>query len=445
MRGEQAIRAILTKILSLASADQVEVLFTGEDSHLTRFASSYIHQNVSESNAEVRVKAIIGKRVGVASTNDLSAGGLQKAVESAQMIARFQPEQPDLPPLPGPASYAAVQAFSEATASCSPEQRAHAVGMICGRAKSVKLIASGAFTTSQKELAIANSNGLFAYYPSTLADLNTVIMSDDSSGYASRTAWEVGQIDAEQAGIEAVDKALKSCKPTAIEPGAYTVILEEYAIADILRYLSYLGFGALALQEGRSFMTGKLGQPIMDARISIVDDGMDAAGIPMPFDFEGVPKQRIEIIKNGVANAVVYDAATAQKEGKRSTGHSLPTPNTFGPMAGNLSMSAGQNSKEEMLASTERGLWVTRFHYVNPLHPLKATLTGMTRDGTFLIEKGELARPVKNLRFTQSMIEALSNVEMIGRERRCEEAFFGALVVPALKVADFHFTGVTEF
>jgi predicted Zn-dependent protease len=445
MRGEQAIRAILTRILSLASADQVEAIFTSEDSHLTRFANSTIHQNVSESNAEVRVKTIIGKRVGVASTNDLSDNGLQKVVESAQLIARFQPEQPELPPLPKSAHYAAIQAFSEATAACSPERRARAVAGICGRAKSAQLVASGAFATAQKELAIANSSGLFAYHPSTLADLNTVIMSDDSSGYASRTAWDVDKIDAEQAGIEAVDKALKSCKPIAIEPGAYTVILEEYAVADILRYLSYLGFGALALQEGRSFMTGKLGQQIMDGRISIVDDGLDAAGIPMPFDFEGAPKQRVEIIKNGIANAVVYDAATAQKEGKCSTGHSLPTPNTFGPMAGNLFMSAGQNSKEEMLASTARGLWVTRFHYVNPLHPLKATLTGMTRDGTFLIEKGELARPVKNLRFTQSMIEALSSVEMIGRERHCEEAFFGALVVPALKVRDFTFTGATEF
>ncbi|MBC7262296.1 MAG: hypothetical protein H5T63_09805 [Chloroflexi bacterium] len=165
----------------------------------------------------------------------------------------------------------------------------------------------------------------------------------------------------------------------------------------------------------------------------------------MPFDFEGVPKQRVEIIRDGIANAVVYDSHTARREGKRSTGHALPSPNTFGPIAANLFMSPGNASKEEMLASTERGLWVTRFHYVNPVHPLKAVLTGMTRDGTFLIERGEIARPVKNLRFTQGMLDALSQVEMIGSATKVEEMFFGAGCVPALKVHDFHFTGVTEF
>jgi len=213
----------------------------------------------------------------------------------------------------------------------------------------------------------------------------------------------------------------------------------------MVRYLSYLGFGALAVQEGRSFMTGKFGQQIVDSRISIVDDGLDATGLPVPFDFEGVPKQRVAIIKNGIANAVVYDSYTAQKEGKKSTGHSRPAPNTSGPFAGNLFMSVGNSSKEEMLKSTEKGLWVTRFHYVNPVHPLKAVLTGMTRDGTFLIENGQLTRAVRNLRFTQSMLDALSNVEMIGDKAQVESGFLGAICVPALKIHDFHFTGVTEF
>jgi len=393
----------------------------------------------------LRVRVVLGKRIGVASTNDLSDSGLQKVVEAAQIVARLQPETPDFTSLPEPAPIPETSSFSEATASFTPEARARAVGAICQQAKDAGLIASGAYTTAQRAVAVGNSLGVWAYYPTTLADLNTVIMSEDSSGYASRTAWDVGKVDAAAAGREAVAKALQSRHPSSIEPGAYTVILEAYAIAEIVRYLSYLGFGALAVQERRSFMCGHMGEMIFDPRISIVDDGLDPEGLPMPFDFEGVPKQRVEIIKAGVANAVVYDSYTAQKEGKRSTGHSLPQPNTSGPVAGNLFMSAGASSLADMLASTERGLWVTRFHYVNPLHPLKATLTGMTRDGTFLIEHGQITRPVRNLRFTQSMVEALRSVEMIGRERITEQAFFGAIRVPALKVHDFHFTGVTEF
>lgn len=445
MRDEKDTRTIVERVLSLSKADQTEVLFSSEDSQLTRFANSYIHQNVSESKAELRVRVVLGKRIGVASTNDLSDGGLQRVVETAQTVARLQPETPDFASLPEPTPISDTSSFSEATASFTPEARARAVGVICQQAKDARLIASGAYTTAQRAVAVGNSRGVWAYYPTTLADLNTVIMAEDSSGYASRTAWDVQQVNAEEAGREAVDRALRSRHPSTIEPGAYTVILEAYAVADIVRYMSYLGFGALAVQEGRSFMCGHMGEMIFDPRISIVDDGLDPEGLPMPFDFEGVPKQRVEIIKGGVANALVYDSYTAQKEGKRSTGHSLPQPNTSGPVAGNLFMSAGESSVADMLASTERGLWVTRFHYVNPLHPLRATLTGMTRDGTFLIEHGQITRPVCNLRFTQSMVEALRNVEMIGRERFTEQAFYGAIRVPALKVHDFHFTGVTEF
>jgi len=441
MRGEKETHAILERVLGLSKADQTEALFRGQDSYLTRFANSYIHQNVSESNAELRVRVAIGKRVGVASTNDLSPIGLAKVVESAQIVARFQPERADFKLLPEPSPITPVDSFSEATAAFSPEDRARAVGLICQQAKSNSLVASGAFTTSSNELAVANSLGIFAYHPDTYADLNTVIMSDDSSGYADATAWDVAEIDADRIGAEAVEKALRSRNPVAIETGPYTVILEEYAVADILRYLSYLAFGALAVQEGRSFMAGRLGERIVDPRISITDDGLDPAGLPQPFDYEGVPKQRVEIIANGVANAVVYDSYTAQREGKQSTGHALPSPNAFGPVAANLFMSPGSASKDEMLASTERGLWVTRFHYVNPVHRLKAILTGMTHDGTFLIEKGEITRPVKNLRFTQGMLDALSSVEMIGDTTKLESA----ARAPALKIRAFTFTGVTKF
>ena len=446
MLGKGKIRDITDRVLALSTADQTEVLLLGEESGLTRFANSYIHQNVAECNAELRVRVVVGKKVGVASTNDLSDEALQRVVETALTVASFQQENPDFTSLPQPAPLSKVSGFVERTAAFTPEARAKAVGVICRLAREKGLTASGAFTTATYELAVANSLGVFAYYPTTLADLNTVIMSDDSSGYADATSLDVAEIDPEAVATEAVGKAIRSRDPQEIEPGEYAVVLEEYAVADLLLHLSILGFGALAVQEKRSFMCDRFGERIMDERISIWDDGLDPKGLPMPFDFEGVPKQRVDLIERGVAKAVVYDTYTAgREEGKTSTGHALPAPNTFGPIPFNMFMQPGVATKEEMLASTERGIWVTRFHYTNPVHPLKTIITGMTRDGTFLIEDGELARPIKNLRFTQSILEALSRVEMVGETTKLERAFLGAISVPTLRIEGFNFTGTTQF
>ena len=441
MRGENETRALLADVLSRSKAQQIEAVFEADENYLTRFANSYIHQNVAESNAELRVRVVFGKQIGVASTNDLSREGIDKVVETAETVARLQPEQPDFESLPEPLPIKPMPRFSERTASFSAADRARAVGAICKIAVDQGHVASGAFATSITELAVANSLGVFAYHPSTKADLMAVIMSDDSSGYAQKTSWNVEVLDAEELGDEAANKAQMGRHPVSIEPGEYTVILEEYAVADIVRYLSYIGFGALAVQEGQSFMAGKIGKIIADPRITIIDDGRSPYGLPQPFDYEGVPKQKVEIILSGIANAVVHDSYTAKKEGKKSTGHALPSPNSHGPMAMNLFMLPGTDSKRSMLESTKKGLWVTRFHYVNPVHRLKAILTGMTRDGTFLVEDGNVVGAVKNLRFTQSMLESLNKVDMVGKSYK----LVGATRVPPLKVRDFTFTGVTEF
>jgi predicted Zn-dependent protease len=209
-----------------------------------------------------------------------------------------------------------------------------------------------------------------------------------------------------------------------------------------------LGMGSLAMQEGRSFMSGRMGEKITGSNITIWDDGFDPRGVVFPFDYEGVPKQKVMLIEEGVARGVVYDSATAQLEpGRASTGHGLPAPNTMGPIPINLLMKPGSATKEEMIASTEKGIWVTRFHYVNPVHPVKAILTGMTRDGTFLIENGKITRPLKNLRFTQSILEAFANAEMMSKDLKMIMMGFGnfATCAPAAKINGFTFTGATEF
>ncbi len=444
MLGEKRIKEITDHVLACSTADQTEVVIIAQDSQLTRFANSTIHQNVAERNTQVNVRAVVGKRIGVASTNDLSAEALQRVAETAVTIARLQPENPDFISLPGPAAITPVQAFDEATAAFTPQKRAHAVASICRQAIAEGLIAAGAFSTTVYETAVANSLGVFAYHPSTEAELNTVIMSDDSSGYAAQISTRASDLDAESLGREAVNKALRSRHPRALEPGRYTVVLEPYAVQDFLSTLAYLGLGAQAVQEGHSFMAGRFGERIMSEAISIWDDGLDARGLPHPFDFEGQPKQRVDLIRHGVAEAVVYDSYTAGKEGKRSTGHALPAPSTYGPLPLHLFMASGQATLEEMIAGTERGLLITRFWYTRPVHPKLVIVTGMTRDGTFLIERGEIAYPVKNLRFTQSYLDALAQVEQVGRERRLLADFGGADYVPALKLSEFNFTGATE-
>ena len=445
MFGEKELRRVADQVLAASTADETEVLILAEDDQLTRFANSIIHQNVAERDASVRVRAVVGKRTGVASTNDLSPRSLQAAAARALETARLQPANPDLLPMAEPAAITRVAAYSEATAACTPEARARGAAAICRLAQEAGLSAAGAFSTGEREVVVANSHGLFAYHAGTVADLNTVIMGNDSSGYASQTDLDVARIDAEAAGREAVGKALRSRQPRELAPGVYPVLLEAYAVEEMLDYVAHLGFGALAVQDGRSFMAGRFGQQIVDPRISIWDDGLDPAGLPMPFDFEGVPKHRVDIIRGGVAAGVVYDRQTAAKEGREPTGHGLPAPNTRGPMPGNLFMAAGTATREEMLRALGRGLYVTRFHYVNPVHPLKAVLTGMTRDGTFLIENGEIAAPVKNLRFTQGVLEALSQVVAVGAHTVLGRGWFGGTRAPDLALGEFRFSGATQF
>jgi PmbA protein len=446
--GKEKLKEIADRVLTLSGADQTEVLVFSDDQHLTRFAANTIHQNVSETDVTVRVRAVFGRKIGVASGNDLRDKALQKVVESAETVARFQQDNPDFHSLPEPQPVQEKDAYSEATGACTPEERAKGVAAICAMSRENSLEAAGAFSTAVEEIMIANSLGVSAYHCGTVAHIVTVIMSEDSSGYATATAVDVSALEPEAVGRVAVDKALRSRNPTEIEPGAYTVILEEEAVADMLRTLGYLGFGALAVQEGRSFMNGRFGEKITGENITIWDDGHDPRGLVLPFDFEGVPKQRVTLIENGIARGVVYDSFTAgREEGKVSTGHSLPAPNTFGPVPLNSFIAPGDATKEEMLASTERGIWVTRFHYTNPVHPVKTVLTGMTRDGTFLIENGQISWPLKNLRFTQSILEAFSRVEMVGAELKLLKSDWGsfAVCVPAAKIRDFRFTGTTEF
>jgi len=436
---------VAEKVLALSQADQTEVLITDGDSYLTRFANNTIHQNVGVRGRSVQVRAVAGRRVGVATANAFDDGDLKRVAGEALTVARHQPPNPDFVSLPGPKAAESVDAFDTATAESGPADRARAVAEVIARAESHGAVASGALSTEASELFIANSLGVACSYPSTEASFTTVVTADDGSGYASGLSWRLGDVDTAALGATAVKKALAGKAPRDVPAGAWTVVLEPQAVGELLMYLAYIGFGAKAFQEGRSFMSGRIGERITGETITIVDDGLDSAGLPIPFDFEGVPKQRVVLVNEGVAAGVVYDSLTAAKEGRESTGHALPASSTHGALPWNLQLAPGDSSLEAMIADTERGILVTRFHYTNVAERTRAVLTGMTRDGTFLIEGGRVVAPVKNLRYTESVLEAFARADLIGAERARVPGLLGASVVPAMRIHGFTFTGTTEF
>jgi predicted Zn-dependent protease len=432
------LKRFLDGLLQRSTAQQTEVIVTEWDSALTRFANNGIHQNVAERNVTVRVRVVRDGKTGVASINQMNEQAAADVLQRAIAIADLQPGG-EVVPMPGPGRAAAVDGWSDATADATPEERADFVATICHRAERAGLKAFGAYNTSAGQLAIANSLGAFHHHRSTQATVNSVVMGEAGSGYADRGAIDVRQLDKEDIADEVIDKAERNQNAQPIEPGTYEVVLEEYAVAEMLEFMSFMGFSALAAQEERSFM--RLGERITGDAVTIWDDGLDPSGLPAPFDFEAVPKRRVDLIKAGVATGLVYDQMTAQRAGRESSGHGLPAPNAEGPFAVNLFMQSGATPKSELASEIKRGIWVTRFWYVRIVHPKASIITGMTREGTFLIENGRVTRPVKDLRFTQSILEALNGTESIGRQTKLQIGeFIGASRVPALRLKAFTFT-----
>ncbi len=436
MLGKTQALELLDIALASAKADQAEAFIYASREALTRFAESVIHQNVAESDVTVSARAVAGKRIGCARGNQTSRGEIAAVAERAQALAEIAAEDADFVSLPEPGEYGEADAYCEATAACTPEQRAEIAAAIVEVCSQRGCRASGSISTEAAELAVANSLGIRAHARMTPAAVVLVASVDEASGYAEWRGQDISRLDPAALAARACEKCLASRGAEPIAPGEYTVILEPPAVGDMIAFLGYMGFGALAFQEGRSFMSGRLGEKIVGENITIYDDPLDPRALPLPFDWEGAPARKVTLIENGVAKGVVYDSYTAHKEGKKSTGHATPAPSTYGPYPSHLFLAPGEASLDDMIASTDRGILVTRFHYTNIVHEKETIITGMTRDGTFLIEEGKVTRPLKNLRFTQSIVEALSQVSMIGKDAVLTEHAF----VPALKVDKFAFT-----
>lgn len=437
-----ALERVLENALAASKTDETEVLAFASESALTRYTHNYIHENMVERNWQLSVRAVIGKRIGVAGTNGLDADSVKLTVERAAEMARLAPEDPDFPGLPADNSACdeAPTPYDAATARLAPEARANAVGQIVDVMRNHGLYAAGYVSSRADAVAIANSKGVRRFFQGSDSAINIKAIGDTSSGYAEGYARRFADLSASTLAERAARKAVASKSPVAIDPGEYTVILEPPAFREFLIYLSWIGFGAQPFEQGSSFMSGKLGQPIAGKNVTMRDQFSHPLGAGIPFDFEGVPRRQVALVDAGVAHDVVYDSYYAAKLKHANTGHALPAPNTDGPMPLNIVVASGDKSEADLIRGVDRGVLVTRTWYIRLVDQKQTIITGMTRDGLFLIQRGEVAQGLKNMRFNESILGALNRCELSRDMVRSESH-----VLPAAKIDGFRFSSGTEF
>jgi predicted Zn-dependent protease len=444
---ERELKRIIGTVLRLAKstgADETEVHVDETAESLTRFANNAVHQNVAERGLNVSIRTVVDSRTARATTNRMDEDSLRAAIEGSLSLAHSQPKNPRLLPMPGKQRYRKVHRFDKATAGLTPEDRARAVRRACDLAIQHGQVAAGIFASGLQQSAMGNSRGLFAAYRETHAEFSITMQENPAASWAKANAARVRDFDPQKLAQRASEKAHLAVDARELAPGRYTVILEPAAALDLVGFLFY-DFAATALQDKRSCLNERMGKQIFGKNISITDDAYHPLQLGPPFDGEGLPRQPVLLVDRGVPTNLVYARSSAKAGHKKPTGHGFALPNEYGEAPMNLVFAGGDSSLEKMIASTERGLLVTRLWYIREVDPYEKVMTGMTRDGLFLVENGKVTSAVRNFRFNQSILEMLRNVELLGPSVRAtgEEAF--EMVVPAMKVRDFHFTEVTKF
>jgi predicted Zn-dependent protease len=447
------------RVKKFASADEIELLISGGRNALTRFANNTIHQNVAEENYVLSVRTVFDGRTARATTNRFDDESVRRCVKASEDLARVQAKDPDLLPVAGPEAFGkgseAGRTFFE-TASINPADRAEGVAKIVAVAKRENLTTAGIFATAETVEAVLNSRGLSAYHTQTSAEISVTMLAQDSSGWQKANSPDVRNLDPVALAEIAARKARESAAPQELAPGKHTAILEPAAVLDLCGFM-FWDWGGQAILDERSFLNNRIGTSLFGRNVTIYDDVYHSLQSGAPFDGEGVRRQRVELVENGVPKRLVYARATAEKMKKSLhstkvgpvdvTGHGLPLPNEIGEIPLNIVFAPPQNPRtvEQMVANTERGVLITRLWYIREVDPYEKIFTGMTRDGTFLVEGGRITAGVRNFRFNQGLIEMLSNVESLSPAVRAsgEETF--DMVVPAMKVRDFNFTEVTRF
>ena len=439
--------AIQDQVVRAARAQgvtEVEAILASANQALTRFANNAIHQNVAESTTHLSVRAVIEGRTARASTNRLDPDSIRTVVEQAIAITRLTESDSELLPLAEPAPYRNVDRWAEGTARITPHERARAVAEAIHAVEAAGQTAAGIYSTDETQYALLNSRGVRAEYRETMARFSITAMAGDSSGWAKASACDARDLNPLELALSASRKTAQSAAPRELPAGRYTVILEPAAALDLAGQM-FGDFSATAIKDGRSFLNDRIGNKIFGENITIHDDVWHPLQSGAPFDGEGVPRRGLTLVEGGVVRDIAYCRQAAAQAGAAPTGHGLPLPNEYGEMPANIVIAGGDTSVEQMIASTVRGILVTRFWYIREVDPYEKIFTGMTRDGTFLVEGGQVTAGVRNFRFNQNLMEMLSNVEALSPAVRAsgEETF--DMVVPAMKVREFNFTEVTRF
>lgn len=440
-------RELINVILALAKksgADEAEVHVEEIAEALTRFANNGIHQNVAEHGVTISIRTILEGRTARVTTNRIDEDSLRAAIAASLSLAHSQPRDPKLLPLPGKQRYRAVRRFDPPTAQLNADERARAVRRACDLAVNRGQVAAGIFASGQKQLAMGNSCGLFASYRDTHAEFSITMQQGTAASWAKANSGRVRDFETQTLTLRASDNARMAQNPRELATGRYTVILEPSAVLDLVGFLFY-DFSATAIEDKRSCLNDRIGKAVFGKNVSIVDDAYHPLQMGAPWDGEGMPRQRITLVDRGVIKNLVYSRSSAKAQKKKATGHGFALPNEYGEAPMNLVFSGGDNSLEEMVQSTERGLLVTRLWYIREVDPYEKIMTGMTRDGLYLVERGKVTGAARNFRFNQSILEMLRNVELMSPAIRAtgEESF--EMIVPAMKVRDFHFSEVTQF
>jgi predicted Zn-dependent protease len=437
---EAQAREILEKVVALSTADECTASLTGSVRGNIRFALNDVSTSGIIDDTELGVQVAFGKRVGTATINEFDDAALARVVRRAEDLAKLAPENPEFMPAIGKQTYRPTNTFSQATADITPEYRATVARDSIAPCKGNGLIAAGFLEDNQSFQAFANSNGNFGYQTSTGADYTCTVRTEDGrgSGWVGRNVGDIATFDTGSTVRTAIRKASDSADAKALEPGKYTVILEPHAAAGLISFMMNF-FDARQADEGRSFLSrkgggNKLGEQVFDPRVNLVADPWDADAPVMPWDDEGLPRQKLKVIDNGKIAAMNYSRYWSKQQGR---------PEQATP--GNLIMSGGTKSTADLVRGTEKGILVTRTWYIRLVDPQTVLLTGLTRDGTFYIENGQIKYPLKNFRFNESPVIMLNNIEELGKPIRVsgDESNF-AMMIPPMKLRDFTFTSLSD-
>ncbi|MFN2460214.1 MAG: TldD/PmbA family protein [Candidatus Velthaea sp.] len=443
MQAEERL-ALAERALARSRAESTEVTVHAQHQALTRFTHEAVNQNVDAGDVSVRVRAVLDGRSGVAATNALDDAALDAVVARARELATFAPRESIPPQLAQAANVATPPgAYVAATALASAGERAAVAGAIFSHARGGGLWSSGYVTTASDGITIVTSRGARMSFDGTDAAANVKMNGADATGFAEHYTRDIAGLDGHALGARAARKAADARDPVAVEPDVWTVILEPAAIGELLRFLT-MHFSAETYGDGSSFVSGKLGTTVLGENVTIRDDYAHRLNPGMPFDFEGVPAQRVALVENGVAKTIVTDSTWSRRLNMANTGHALPAPNSWGPQSLYTVVDPGEKSVEELIAETPRGLLITRLWYVRVVDQRAAILTGMTRDGTFLIENGKVARGVRNMRFNESIVEALKACTFASVQQRTG-GYSYSLVTPAVKFERFRFASASPY